>query len=287
LLSERIRIWLMLAPALAVIVLLFMGGLAFGVLQSLGYLPLIGERQLNLAAYASVLQNRSFLGSLLLTFQIAFFSTLISTVLALALALVLRQSFVGKRLMTFIFQLNLPIPHIVGAVALAQVLSQSGVIARVAALLGLIHDPAEFPVLVFDRWGIGIIAEYVWKETPFIGVVLLSVLQSIGGEYEQLAQSLGAWRWQRFRYVLLPLLLPGILSSSVLVFAFVFGAFEIPFFLGVAYPQALPVLAYRSYTDVDLSARPEARAMAVLIALLITALVIVYMRVSRRYVRAS
>jgi putative spermidine/putrescine transport system permease protein len=277
----------MLAQMLAVVALLFMGGLAFGVLQSLGYLPLIGESKLTLAAYASILQSRSFLRSLLLTFHIAFSSTLISTILALALALTLRQSFAGKRLITFIFQLNLPIPHIVGAVALAQVLSQSGLLARVAALLGLIQDTSDFPVLVFDAWGVGIIAEYVWKETPFIGVVLLSVLQSIGGEYEQLAQSLGARRWQRFRYVLLPLLLPGILSSSVLVFAFAFGTFEIPFFLGVAYPQALPVLAYRSYTDVDLSARPQAMAMAVLIAALIGALVLVYMRVSRRYLRAG
>jgi putative spermidine/putrescine transport system permease protein len=272
---------------LAVIVLLFMGGLALGVLQSLGYLPLIGERQFSLAAYTNILQSRTFLRSLLLTFHIAFTSTLISTILALVLALTLRQSFVGKRLMTFVFQLNLPIPHIVGAVALAQVLSQSGLLARVAALLGLIEDTSAFPVLVFDAWGVGIIAEYVWKETPFIGVVLLSVLQSIGGEYEQLAQSLGAGRWQRFRYVLLPLLLPGILSSSVLVFAFVFGTFEIPFFLGVVFPQALPVLAYRSYADVDLNARPQAMAMAVLIALLISVLVLVYMRVSRRYVRAE
>jgi putative spermidine/putrescine transport system permease protein len=286
-LNERIRIWLMLTPMLAVIVLLFMGGLALGVLQSLGYLPLIGERDLSLAAYASILQSRTFLRSLLLTFHIAFTSTLVSTMLALTLALTLRQSFVGKRLMTFIFQLNLPIPHIVGAVALVQVLSQSGLFARVAALLGLIQDTSEFPVLVFDAWGVGIIAEYVWKETPFIGVVLLSVLQSIGGEYEQLARSLGARRWQRFRYVLLPLLLPGILSSSVLVFAFAFGTFEIPFFLGVAYPQALPVLAYRSYSDVDLNARPQAMAMTVLIAMLIGALVLVYMRVSRRYVRAG
>jgi len=286
-LNERVRIWLMLAPALAVIVCLFMGGLLFGLLQSLNYLPLIGERDLNLDAYASLFSSGSFLLSFLLTFHIAFTSTLISTVLAIVVALALRGTFVGKRAMTFIFQLNLPIPHIVGAVALAQLLSQSGLLARVAALLGLIQDTSEFPILVFDPWGVGIIAEYVWKETPFIGVVLLSVLQSIGGEYEELARSLGASRWQRFRHVLLPLMMPGILSTSVIVFAFAFGAFEIPFFLGVAYPQALPVLAYRSYADVDLHARPEAMAMSVLIAAMIAALVWAYMRLSSRYVRAG
>jgi putative spermidine/putrescine transport system permease protein len=275
----------MLAPALAVIVVLFVGGLLFGLLQSLGYLPLIGERQLSLAAYAGIFRSRSFLLSLLLTLYIATVSTVIATVLAIALVLILRQSFAGKRLMTFIFQLNLPIPHIVGAVALAQVLAQSGLVARIAAALGLIDQPGQFPALVFDRWGIGIIAEYVWKETPFIGVVLLSMLQAIGAEYEELARSLGAGRWQRFRHVLLPLMMPGILSTSVIVFAFVFGAFEIPFFLGATYPQALPVLAYRSYADVDLHARPQAMAMSMVIALLITALVVVYMRLSRRYVR--
>jgi putative spermidine/putrescine transport system permease protein len=277
----------MLAPALAVIVVLFLGGLLFGLLQSLGYLPLIGERQFSLAAYASIFGSRSFLLSLLLTLYIATVSTAIATMLAIALVLVLRQSFAGKRLMTFIFQLNLPIPHIVGAVALAQVLAQSGLVARMAAALGLIDQPGQFPALVFDRWGIGIIAEYVWKETPFIGVVLLSMLQAIGAEYEELARSLGAGRWQRFRHVLLPLMMPGILSTSVIVFAFVFGAFEIPFFLGATYPQALPVLAYRSYADVDLHARPQAMAMSMVIALLITALVVVYMRLSRRYVRAG
>lgn len=274
----------MLAPALAVIGLLFMGGLLLGLLQSLGYLPLIGEREPSLRAYAAVLSSRSFLRSLLLTLHVALVSTLLATALALGLALLLRQSFAGRRAMTFIFQLNLPIPHLVGAIALAQVLSQSGLLARLAALLGLIDDPGQFPVLVFDPWGLGIIAEYVWKETPFIGVVLLSVLQSLGDDYENLARSLGAGRWQRFRYVLLPLLLPGILSSSVIVFAFAFGAFEVPFFLGVAFPQTLPVLAYRSYADVDLRARPEAMAMGVIIAAVVAALALLYMRLGRRAV---
>ncbi|MCB0090352.1 MAG: ABC transporter permease subunit, partial [Caldilineaceae bacterium] len=44
--------------------------------------------------------------------------------------------------------------------------------------------------------------------------------QAVGDEYEALAQTLGANRWQRFRHVLLPLILPGVLSVSVIVLAF-------------------------------------------------------------------
>jgi putative spermidine/putrescine transport system permease protein len=282
---ESIRPWLLLAPALAVILLLFVGGLAATLLQSLGYLPLVGERELSLRAYAAILSSRSFGASLGLTLYIALASTAISALLALAVSLALRATRAGRRALTFIFQLNLPIPHIVGAVAIAQLLSQSGLVARLGAALGLIDDPAQFPPLVFDRWGVGIIAANVWKEAPFIGVTLLAVLENVGEEYEQAAQTLGAGRWQRFRYVLLPLLLPALLSSSAIVLAFVFGAFELPFFLGVAFPQALPVLAYRSYADVDLHARPEAMAMSVVIALICAALVWAYLWASRRYLR--
>ena len=208
----------MLLPALTVIVALFMGGLLLGLMQSLNYLPFIGQNDFNFDAYIRIFQKKSFINSFLFTLRIAVIATLVSTVLAIILAMVLRHTFAGKRAMTFILQLNLPIPHIVGAVALVLLLSQGGLFARLAAMLGLISEPSQFPVLVFDEWGIGIIAEYVWKETPFIGVILLAVLQSIGFEYEELARSLGANRWQRFRHVLLPLMMPGILSSSVLVF---------------------------------------------------------------------
>ena len=277
----------MLLPALTVIVALFMGGLLLGLMQSLNYLPFIGQNDFNFDAYIRIFQKKSFINSFLFTLRIAVIATLVSTVLAIILAMVLRHTFAGKRAMTFILQLNLPIPHIVGAVALVLLLSQSGLFARIAAMLGLISEPSQFPVLVFDEWGIGIIAEYVWKETPFIGVILLAVLQSIGFEYEELARSLGANRWQRFRHVLLPLMMPGILSSSVLVFAFSFGSFEIPYLLGIRYPRALPVLAYESYSAADLNERAAAMAMSMVIALMITVLVYIYMRLSYRYLRTE
>jgi putative spermidine/putrescine transport system permease protein len=93
---------------------------------------------------------------------------------------------------------------------------------------------------------------------------------------------LGANSWQRFRYVTLPFLTPGILSSSILVFAFTFGAFEVPLLLGQRFPSVLPVLAYRYHTAVDLNSRIDAMAMSVIIAVIIMAIVFVYMRLARR-----
>jgi putative spermidine/putrescine transport system permease protein len=207
--------------------------------------------------------------------------------IAIGIGLVLRESFRGRRTSTFLFQLNLPIPHIVGAIGILFLFTQGGFISRIAHSINLIDQPSQFPELVFDKYAIGIILEYVWKEIVFIGVVVIAILASIGDDYEELAQTLGANAWQRFRYVLLPLLLPGVLSVSVIVLAFSFGAFEIPFMLGRSFPQALPVLAVRNYTNPDLNQRPEAMATAIVIAILSTILIFIYMGISRRVVRSD
>lgn len=282
---DRLRPYIMLSPALLIILLFFLGGLFVGLMRSLNYMPIIGLTEPNLDAYIGILTDRGFLRSLGLTLYIAIASTAISMTLAIASGLLLRRSFRGKRLFTFLFQLNLPIPHIVGAIGILFLFTQGGFLARAAYAVNLIEQPADFPELVFDRYAIGIIAEYVWKEIPFIGVVVLAILQSVGDEYEALAQTLGANRWQRFRHVLLPLILPGVLSVSVIVLAFTLGAYEIPFILGRSFPQALPVLAVRSYTDPDLNQRPQAMAMAIVITVLSTLLILLYMELSRRIVR--
>jgi putative spermidine/putrescine transport system permease protein len=284
---ERLRVPLMLAPAMAVILLLFLGGLILGLMQSFEYMPVIGKYDFTLQAYVDIFTDETFLRSLALTCWIGFASTILATVLAIICALILRQDFPGKRFVTFIFQLNVPIPHIVGAIAVMFLFTQSGLLARMGYLVGLVSEPAEFPALVYDKRAVGIILEYVWKATPFTGIIVLAVLQSLGEEYEDLARTLGANAWQRFRYVVLPLIMPGVLRASILVFAFTFGAFEVPWLLGAAFPNALPVLSYIYYHDVDLNARSEAMAMSMIIAGLITVLILIYIKLTETYVRAD
>jgi putative spermidine/putrescine transport system permease protein len=283
---ERWRIAVMLAPTLVVIVVLFGGGLVYGLLQSLGWQPIIGETELSLQAYANILTSEryaeQFWTGLLLSLWISFASTAISGVLAVGAALLLRRAFPGKRLSVFLFQFNLPIPHIVAAIGVLFLLSQSGLLSRLGAQIGLFDAPSDFPVLVRDRYGVGTIVSYVWKEVPFIGIIVLAVLQSVGEIYEDSARNLGANSWQRFRHVILPLLTPALLSTSMIVFAFTFGAYEVPGILGVRFPRVLPVMALRFFLDADLNARAEAMALSAIITAIVLVVMIAYMRVSRR-----
>ncbi|CAN5625623.1 ABC transporter permease subunit [soil metagenome] len=275
----RVKIALLLAPALLVIGVLFSGGIIAALVQSLGYMPAVGQTEISFAAYREVLGDKDFLNSLLLTLYVAGASTGISTVLAVLAALALRSS--SGRISAVVFQLPITIPHLVAAVGIALVVSQTGLGARMAAALGLIGEPREFPALLYDRYSIGIILTYVWKEMPFIALVVLASLRGVAGELEEVARTLGAGAWQRFWYVVFPVISPGIVAASLIVFAFTFGAFEVPFLLGKSYPTILPVMAYNEYRDLDLAARPVAMAINILIAVVTAFIAAAYLRLAK------
>ena len=283
---EKPKIALMLAPALAVIGLLFLGGLIFGVLQSINVLSFTGNSGINLEAYKSIFSSRSFWVSLGFTLWIACAATSISSILGLLCALVLRGSVRFKNWLMFVFQLSLPIPHAVGAIMVLLLFSQSGWFSRLTVTLSLTNSPSDFPILVQDPLALGVILEYVWKETPFIGVNILAALAGLDSGFEQVAASLGAGRWQRLRHVILPAVMPSLLRSSLIVFTFSFSTFEVPYLLAPTTPSTLSVLAYHAYTDSDLNSRPRAIALGLVMALLTGILMLIYIRFSRRFIRS-
>ena len=285
-LLEKLRVPLMLLPSMALLIILFGGGLLVGLGQSLGYFPFIGLTDFTFDYYIDVLTDRNFFESLWLTFRIAFVSTLLASIFAIAFALVLREKFRGSSFFTFMFQIPIPIPHLVVAAGMVLLIGQSGLLSRGSVALGLTNTPGDFPAMVFDKSGIAIQLTFLWKEIPFIGIVVLAVLQSIGPQYEEIAQTLGANRWQRFRYVLLPMMLPGVLSTSIIVFAYTFANYEIPLLLGVRHPTTLPVMAFRNYQDPDLALRPQAMAISIILAGIAIFLLILYKRLAKYAINA-
>ncbi len=274
---------LLLAPALVVVVALFGGGLFLGLLQGLGHFPSAGMKVITFAHFANVLSDPDFFRSLGLTLYIAAVSTIIAAIISVAMALWLTFQAGKNRLVHFIFQIPLTVPHLVIAVAVMFMLSPTGLMSRAASSLGLIEGSASFPLMVNDRWGIGIILAYVWKEIPFMTLMILSALRHAGVELLDVGKTLKAGPWQRFRYIILPLIFPSLGAASLIVFAYTFGAFEIPFLLGRTYPMTLPVWAYRNYADIDLLARPEGIATGLIIA----GVVIVAIVVSQVLTRAA
>jgi putative spermidine/putrescine transport system permease protein len=272
--------WLSLAPALAIILVLLGASLFYATAESVGYVSVIGQNEISFSAYRATLNHNSeFWISLSFSLWISIASTMISSAVALALAVWLSER--RGNMDTLALNWNLAFPHLVWSVALLLFLSQSGLFSRWAASLGLITTTADFPILVRDRFGIGIILSYIGKEIPFLTITILSVLRSQSVGYDVVAENLGASRWQRLRYVTIPQVLPALLAGDLLVFGFIFSSYEVPALLGVGYPRALPVLALRFFLDPDLRARSEGMVTSLIITLIVMVVAVVSLRVER------
>ena len=234
----RMRNLLALAPATLVIALLFGGALAGAVRASL--LPLGDEASPD--AWRRLFAAPEFFDAVWFTLRLAVMSTLISAALAVPLALRVRRS---GPLVRSLLALPVPVPHLLVAVVAVLWLAPGGLAER---LLG------GLPItLTRDEAGLGIVAVYVYKETPFLLVLLLAALGRGHAEREEATAALGLTALQRLRWVTWPTIRAPLVLGSTVIFAYVMGAFEVPLAVGPTYPQTLAEYAYAS-TQGDLIA---------------------------------
>ncbi|UJF26429.1 ABC transporter permease [Planococcus sp. 107-1] len=285
---RKIKPYLLLFPAIITIVLLFFGGLFDGFLKSLGYFPAIGETEFSLKAYSSLLQSVAFWDSLIVTIRIAALSAAISAILGaiVAVALFMIQETSKSRALNFwnrLFQLPLTIPHLVGGYVIVLLFMQSGFLSKILAAIGVIDQIPDFPVLVNDSFGWGIILAYAWKEAPFVALMVYPVLARIHKQWRDVSRVYGAKNRDYIREIVVPAILPAWTVAAFIVFVFTFSAFEVPFLLGVTYPSMLPVYSYQLYSSGTLADRPEALAVNLVLALLTVLLGLIAYYFSKRW----
>jgi len=258
-------------------IFIFFGGILQALVQSLGYLPTFGMDDISLEHYRQVFTNARFVDSLQYTFYIAVISAILSVTIGVMIAFMIHYTKRGEKISYTLYRIPIIIPHAVVMIVTIQVFFQTGIISRILYALGLIDSALDFPLLVNDRAGIGIILTYLYKQIPFVTLTVFTVLKNLDRKYTQIAQNLGANSWQVIWRVTLPLLAPSILSAFLITFAFAFGAFEVPFILGNPARATLPILAYQDFTSPVLAQRPTAMAMSVVISVISLLLIGAYL----------
>ncbi|MEW8961435.1 ABC transporter permease [Paraclostridium dentum] len=257
---SKIKPYLLIAPA-ALLLLFIMGvGICTCILQSLGYFPLIGLGNITFDYYKEILSNQQFITSLMLSLKTSIISSTIATIIGILLAYLMTKSRFSK-LRYFLLNLPIIVPHIIVVMLAFAVFSKTGIISRMLYNLNLINDSREFVSLVNDKAGIGIIIVYIYKGMPFIAITVYNILKSLDVKLEDVALNLGANKFQVLKLVIMPQIMPTILSSFIVIFAFSFGSFEVPYLIGATNPKALPVNAYINYINTDLAQRPLSMAM--------------------------
>jgi putative spermidine/putrescine transport system permease protein len=235
--------------------------------------------------YKDVLNSYYFRDSLIFTLKISALSALISAVLAVILALALRESFAGRKFALFVSRYNLSVPRMAAAMMMVFLLSQTGLLSAIARNLGSIGTAGDFPMLVYDSRGIGLIIAFTWKFFPYIGITALAALTDASREYELQAATLGIGKFKRFVHIVLPSIVPAVAVSSILTFAAAFGDYELPAILGSSYRRSVSVMIYLKYLDPDMQDRPEAYALMVITSAALMALILTARRIASAGVR--
>ncbi len=150
------------------------------------------------------------LAALKVSFGISFAAAAINSVFGVIVAWVLvRYQFPGRRLLDAAVDLPFALPTAVAGIALAFVYAPNG-------WIGALVEPYGFKI-AFTRLGIAIALVFVGL--PFIVRTLQPVLLELEGDVEEASATLGATRLQTLRQVILPALVPAILTGFALAFA--------------------------------------------------------------------
>lgn len=164
----------------------------------------------------STISDPQVVASYRLSFGASLIAALINSVFGLLVAWVLvRYPFPGKKLVDALVDLPFALPTAVGGIALTAVYAGNGWVGQYLQPLGIkaVYTP------------LGVVIALTFIGLPFVVRTIEPVLQDLDPEVEEAAASLGATRWQTFRKVIFPTVLPALLTGFTLAFARALGEY--------------------------------------------------------------
>ena len=278
--SARTTPYGMTGPALAVFLALVIIPLGMTVLLAFydwgQYKGIVAE--FTLKNFREIFSDSYFLEVFLRTLRIAVLVTLFAILIGVPEAYILNRMAPAWRGICLLAILG---PLLVSVVARtlgwALLLGSNGLVNRGLMALGLIGQPLEF---MFTETGVVIALVHVL--IPFMILAVWASLQRLDPQIENAALSLGASRLTIWRRVILPQIVPGILSGSIITFALAASAFASPAIIGGRRLKVAATLAYDEFLN-TLNWPLGAAVAVLLLAALVTLTVGTNRLVERRY----
>ncbi|HYE31119.1 MAG TPA: sulfate ABC transporter permease subunit CysT [Methylomirabilota bacterium] len=189
-----------------------------------------------------------------LTFGASFLAALVNMFFGLLVAWVLtRYQFPGKRMVDALVDLPFALPTAVAGIALTTIYSTNGLIGKPLSGLGI--KVAYTPI--------GVWVALTFIGLPFVVRTVQPVLEDLDRELEEAAASLGATRWQTFRRVILPMLMPPIITGFTLAFARAVGEYGSVVFISGNMPMKTEITPLLIITKLEQYDYNGATALAV------------------------
>lgn len=213
------------------------------------FIPLAGlvikALELSWSELWSVVSNARALASYKLTFGAAFVAASLNLLFGFIVAWVLvRYQFFGKRVVDALVDLPFALPTAVAGIALTALYTTKGWVGQWFWLAD---------IKIAYTW-IGVTVALTFIGLPFVVRTVQPVLADLEAEIEEAAASLGASRWQTFKRILLPALLPSMLTGFALAFARAIGEYGSVVFISGNMPyktEITPLLIMTKLEEFD------------------------------------
>ena len=220
----------------------------------------IKTTELGLAEFWSVVTAPRVVATYKLTFGASLLAAAINALFGLMLAWSLvRYSFPGKKLVDALIDLPFALPTAVAGIALTALYAKNGWLGQ--------WIEGEFGIKV--AFGpLGVLVALIFIGLPFVVRTVQPILEDLDTELEEAAASLGARRWQTFRYVTLPILLPALLTGFALAFARAVGEYGSVIFIAGNIPMVSEITPLIIITKLEQYDYAGATAIAVVMLVL-------------------
>ena len=233
--------------------------------------------QLGLKEFFAVITRRRVLSSFYVSFITALIASVINGVMGLIIAWVLvRYEFPGKKVMDGMLELPFALPTAVAGISLTSLTSDNGLIGSFFARFGI--------RIAYTK--VGITFALIFVGIPFVARAVQPVLEKLDGSYEEAAKVMGAKSSYIFRRVILPELLPPLLTGTGLAFGRCLGEYGSVVFIAGNRPfetEITPLIIMSELQEYDYtSATSIALVMLVVSFLLLFILNLMQARNSRR-----
>ena len=231
--------WVLLLPAIALLVVVFLAPLVWFYIQSLNNIGTFSEI---VEQFVVVLGSKAVLTALSSTNWISLFVTLLVLLLSYPLAYYL-ATHSDWRFSLILFCIVVPYftSVIVRTYSWMVLLGRNGLVNNLLLTLGVISEPLT---LLYSKTGILIGMVYVLL--PYMVLTLYASLKAIDPALMRAARGLGASWWFAFTRVYFPLSLHGVVSGSLIVFILALGFFITPALMGGPSDVMLAMLVERA-----------------------------------------
>lgn len=249
------RAWLPAVPVLAFLVFFF-GVPVAEILQGSFH---SSQGGLGMDQFRRLASNAVYLKVLWMTFLISFCTALGCVGLGYPVAYFLSR-ITGRSRSRWLIWLLIPFwtSYLVKTFAWILVLSRTGVIGSLAVAIGATDNP----VALAPSFG-GVLTGMIHGMLPMAVMIMLPIMQGVGRQLTQAAETLGASRTESFFTVYLPLSMPGVAAAALLVFITSLGFFIVPALLGT--PKETMIAQMVISAVLELFNLPFAGALSVLL----------------------